>query len=369
MELKIIFLVVVLIGLGIGVYKIRKPKIVVNLLLCFFSILFMLLLIEFIYRNFWKKRQVISTVNNYYKADSLMGYRFDPGQMKAVEYFENGDTIYNTYYTILADTNANGISYPMRKGYRSDTSGQEAVFLGCSFTLGEGLADEETLPYQYGQLTGVSAVNRGCNGLGIHQVYELFKLKYANQDNHNRVFVYSFFSEHFFRAYGMYGWNNAGPYFIISGDTLQNKGPFYKIKAVKGHRLAQYASFLGAFSFIKDNIERITVRNSKKNITEADLAPYYLMFRQMAEMIKRSGGRFIVLNWDDSSTRTGSKILDRDIANNKINKIISPYGAIVLPVSLAIDRSRADYFIPHDGHPSVLANKALAEYLKKNTKP
>ncbi len=327
----------------------------------------MILVTEFVYRSFFREKQIISTVNSYYKADSLIGFRFDPGRIEAVEYFENGDTIYNTYYTMLPDTNRYGTNFPMRKGYKSDTSSREAVFLGCSFTLGEGLPDEETLPYQYGQLTGVSTVNRGFNGMGIHQVYQLFKSEYANQDNHDRLFVYSFFSEHFFRALGIYSWNVGGPYFEMSGDTLQNKGPFYKVKPNYSHKLAHYGSFLGAITFIKDNLDRITVNRSKKHLTEKDLSIYYVMIRQMAEMIQRSGGRFILLDWDDGLTKTGSKVLDLDIANNKVAQVISHTGAKLLPVSSVIDRSRKDFFIPHDLHPSALANKVLAEYLAKNS--
>lgn len=369
MDSKILLLIVVLVILGLCVYKMRKKKAWANLFLFFFTMLLTLLISEFIYRNFFRDKTIISTVNNYYRGDPYIGYRFDPGTIKAIEYFENGDTIYNTSYTILPDTNGFGINYPMRKAYRSDTPGKETVFLGCSYTLGEGLADEETLPYQYGKLSGISAVNRGCNGMGVHQVYELFKNEYARQDNHNRLFVYSYFFEHFFRAKGLYKWNVAGPYYVIAGDTLFNKGPFYKVKTLYWQKFAQAASFLGTFTFISDNIERIAVNRAKENITEDDLKPIYLMLRQMAEIIERSGGRFILLSWDDNPPKTGSDILDRDIITEKIATEIGHTGARVLPVRQVINFSQKEYSIPHDGHPSALANKILAEYLLKNAGP
>jgi hypothetical protein len=362
MDIKIIFLIFLLVVFGFCIYKTKKRKGLSNLFLSLFVTLFLLLLTEFVYRKFFREKQIISTVNLYYKPDSLMGFRFDPGRIKAVEYFENGDTIYNTWYTVLADTNENGMRYPMRKGYKSEKEGKETVFLGCSITFGEGLADEETLPYQYGKLTDISTVNHACNGLGIHQVYQLFRLKYARRDNHNRVFVYSFSSDHLLRAHGLYSWNVAGPYFVLSGDTLISKGPWYKFKRVKGHRLVQVVSFLGTFTFIRDNLERIMSKKSLKALTENDFAPYYLMLRQMAEIIQQSGGKFIILNWDDKSRATGSKILDRDIAEKKINQELIHTGAIILPVPPVID-SRKEYHIAHDGHPSALANKVLAQYL------
>ncbi len=88
----------------------------------------------------------------------------------------------------------------------------------------------------------------------------------------------------------------------------------------------------------------------------------------MAETIEQTGGRFILLNWDDSVAKTGSSIIDQHIAANKVSQVVSPAGGIVLPVWSVISRSKQEYFILHDGHPSALANKVLADYLAKNVK-
>ncbi|MBL7739005.1 MAG: hypothetical protein JNK14_07290 [Chitinophagaceae bacterium] len=368
MDTKIVWATAILAILGIAVYKTRKMKFRSNLFLFLFMTLFALLIAEFAYRFFFREKAIFSTVNHYYNTDPYIGFRFNPGIIKAVEYVENGDTIYNTHYTILPDTNNFGIDYPMRKGYKSDTSIKETVFLGCSYTLGEGLADEETLAWQYGKLAGTSTVNRGCNGMGVHQVYELFKREYAGEDNHNRVFVYSFFHEHFFRAKGIYPWNVAGPSYIIAGDTLLNQGPFYKVKTMYWQKISKAASFLGTFTFISDNIERIATDRAKRKLSDENLAPLYLMFRQMAEIAEKTGGKLILLNWDSDPPKTGSAILDRDIVDGKIIKTLSHTSAKVLPVRQVIDYSIKQYFIPGDGHPSALANKALAEYLLEHTR-
>lgn len=367
MDIKIVGLILLEIILGILVFKTRRQKVLSNLFLFFFTILFALFITELIYRNFFRKERLFTTVNSYYHLDSIMGYRFDTGRLKALEY-KGKDTIYNTYYTVLSDTDAHGFNYPLRKGFKNDTAKQETVFFGCSFTFGEGLPDEETLPYQYGQLTGTSSINRGCNGLGVHQVYQLFKSKYANRDNSNRVFVYSFFSEHILRAEGVYVWNCAGPLFTISDDTLLNKGISYKVKPIKGARLAHYGSFMGTFTFIRDKVQQIALKKSIKELRENDLAPCYLMLKQMAEMISKTGGKFIILNWDNESTKTASPVLNRHIAENKMANEIGKAGAIVLTVSKALNFQKPEYSIPIDGHPSGLANKKLAQYLAENIK-
>jgi hypothetical protein len=370
MDKKIIFLILLLLTLGICVYKTRKQKKISNLFLGFFSLLFLLLVIEFVYRNFLKGKKMVSTVNSYYQYDSLMGYKFkDTGALAAIEYYVGGDTIYNTDYTILTDTSRGEFKYPFRKGYKSSEGNRETVFLGCSVTFGECLSDEQTLPYQYGKLTGISAVNRGYNGFGIHQVYQTFKLEYAHQDNHNRVFVYSFLPDHFVRATGVYTWNSAGPYFTISGDSLVYKGPLFKFKKIKGQQLAYYASFFGAFSFIRDNIEKIALGISLNELNNDDVAAGYIMLKQMAEFINRTGGRLIILNWDRGyKINNGLKILDQHTINQRIADEVSSSGALVLPVSEVIDFSNPAYFVPKDGHPAAITNQIIAEYLLKNIK-
>jgi hypothetical protein len=367
MDIKIIGLILLDIVLIFCVYKTKKRKKVSNLFLAFSALLLGLLLAELAYRNLFKKKVAIMTANSFFRLDSSLGYCLDTGYIKADRYFP-GDTIFSTHYTILSDTDSYGKSYPFRKAYKSDTAGKETVFLGCSFTFGEGLGDEQTLSYQYGKLTNTSAINRGCNGFGVHQVYQFFKSKYANRDNHDRVFVYSFFFEHILRASGVYVWNCGGPFFIIQGDTLYNKGVSYKVKPIKGARLAHYGSFMGTFTFIRDYVQRIALKKSIQELTDNDFAPSYLMLKQLAEMINKTGGKLVILNWDNSLSNSPSKILNQNIRDNRIEKELSNTGAVILPVSGALDLKNDKYLIPRDGHPSALANEVLAKYLAENLK-
>ncbi|MEJ0103206.1 MAG: hypothetical protein WDO19_11895 [Bacteroidota bacterium] len=92
-----------------------------------------------------------------------------------------------------------------------------------------------------------------------------------------------------------------------------------------------------------------------------------MMLHQMAEIIQKTGGKFIVLNLDNGYKKSEwSEILDQDTINNHILKEVSNTDALVLPVSAAIDFSRKDLFVPNDGHPAALANKMIAGCLFKN---
>lgn len=368
MTKPIIFLFLLLIVLGWLTYNMRSKKGVSGFFLALFVTLFFLLLSEFLYRSFFKPAQIRSTVNGYFRYDSLMGYKFkDTGRLTATEYFINGDTIYNTIYTILDDTIHDDFNYPFRKGYKSVRQGTETVFLGCSVTFGECLPDEETLPYQYGKIAGTSTVNRACNGFGIHQVYQTFQMKYSKQDNHNRVFVYSFLPDHLVRANCIYTWNMAGPYFVRSGDSLIFKGPAFHFKKIKGLSLAYYASFLGAFTFIKDNVEKIALAKSIKELTSTDIAACYLMLKKMARTIHETGGRFIILNWDNGHhLYRNVQALNQDSINKRLVQETADWNAKVLNVSAVLDFADPTYKVTNDGHPTAIANKIVAEYLFKN---
>lgn len=348
-------------------YRFRHRRKLSNGWLLVFTVLLVLDTSEWIYRKFYLTDPgTFSTVNNYYVPDSVVGFHFKPGQIPALEYVWGGDTLYNTYYTIIPDTNQQGSNYPARKAFRSDTAQTEVVFLGCSFTFGEGLADEETLPWQFGQLTGLSTVNRACNGLGVHQVYQLFKTEYARQDNRHRIFVYSFFAEHFFRALGFYSWNLAGPDYSLEGDSLVTSGPIYPRRSSPGHRLARAASLLGTFNLVGDRLESFFLIRAKRRLTEKRLAPFYRMFQEMTRIAGETGGQFVVLDWDGVTEKTGSPVLDADLASGKLQDIVTANHGRYLMVKDTLDRSTPGNYIPRDGHPTGKANGILAAYIARS---
>ncbi len=52
----------------------------------------------------------------------------------------------------------------MRKGFQGKTG--NILFIGCSYTFGQGLNDEETFPYVVGKKTGYRTFNKGIPGTG-----------------------------------------------------------------------------------------------------------------------------------------------------------------------------------------------------------
>jgi hypothetical protein len=366
MEKKILVLIAFTLLLFYCAYKGRNRKLLSNALMAGAATLASLLVVEFAYRLFFKKKYATDKVhpfNTLYAPDSLLGFKNNqPSTYKVVNSFDGGDTVFNTSYTILNDTINSGVHFNFRKGFNGKRTNNETLFLGCSLTFGAGLADTQTLPYYYGAAANVSTINMACIGYGTHQVYQLFNSKFSKADNHNRTFIYPFFYDHILRANGIYAWNNVGPYFDVQNDTLVNRGPLKKYKEFKGDRWAFYASLFGAFTVIKDNVLKIAYRTAGKDLSEMDYKRCFIMLQEMAKKINNSGGRLIILNWGEYNWNN-RRLSDMSKTIEQNFNALSKYGVQIIPVASIINLTDKKNFIPLDGHPSALANQAIAQWL------
>jgi hypothetical protein len=87
-----------------------------------------------------------------------------------------GDVIYDVTYTIGSD------------GFRvadNPDARNRVNFFGCSFTFGEGLNDNETLPYLVSKtMEGVSSKNFGFHGYGPHQALAILQ---SDRDTRGKI--------------------------------------------------------------------------------------------------------------------------------------------------------------------------------------
>jgi hypothetical protein len=296
--------------------------------------------------------------------DSVLGLKIGkPGNYSATNVYEDGDTVFNVSYTILDDTLKIGPNSPFRSGYANENGAEEFVFIGCSFTFGVGLNDEETLPVQFGKMTGVASVNRGIGSLGIHQVYELFRLKYAGQDNSNKTFVYSLLPDHFIRATGIYEWNNFGPYYIVRGDSLINTG----VKEVPDddNNASKPGFILKRLTFLKPYLQRSERKRQMEKVAPENMEHCFLMIKELSRMIAESGGRLVILYWDDEKFEAqGIKVMGPQMLYDRFAPLVNENSGYIKRVSEIIDFDDEKNFIKGDGHPSAEANRKIAEFLR-----
>ena len=366
MNIYLLILTLLLPALMVLAYLVRRWKWISNLVIMGATVLFVLLMVDYLYRGFFRPEDTVTQAgcgDHCYQPqyDSILGFKPGmPGKWRMTTIAPGNDTIVNVDNTIIKDTFAHGIVYDHRAGYRNDSSAKEIIFLGCSFTFGSSLDDTATLPFQFGKLTNISTINLGCPAYGLHQVYGLYDSKFAGLDNRNRIFVYSLLSDHFYRAAGVYDWNMYGPYYKLQNDSLAFAGAVrYNIRTP--YRNAPYfLSFFGGLKFVQEKLDDIMLRNRMKAFSKQEYDCIFLMLEKMAASITATGGKLLILNWDRSNWGyQGYEFAFQQNLDNDVNKL----GVPVIPVATIIDYKDLSNFVRDDGHPSALGNYRIAKFL------
>lgn len=136
------------------------------------------------------------------------------------------DTVFDVHITI--DNNCKRVT-PENDSSKSNF----ALFFGCSICHGEGLEDNQTLPYYFQKHTSnVNAYNFGISGHGTNNV--LARLQYKNiseQIPENKgIGIYVFFWDHIYRAIGTMSryteWVHSEPFYTMENGKLVRNGNF-----------------------------------------------------------------------------------------------------------------------------------------------
>ncbi len=374
MDIKFFFLWGVLLVLWLLTRLIKKSKGWHNFFIVIFSIFITLTLIETAYRFLLKKNAfTIKSNKNFgsYSKHALTGFMIaEPGEMQVTKIARNGDTIYNTAYTLIADSGKNSIQMNHRVAFKNKDGNDSAelVFLGCSITYGEGIHDNETFASKTGELCNTSSANYGFSGFGTHQAYNIYLNKYRNyRDQKQRTFIYSFIPDHILRAKCIYPWNINDPYFELVNDSLVLKGIASDNSGyAKTHKLTRYLSLFNSLTFITDIETSIVAGKAAKELQPGDYDRVFHMISSMQRSIVAKNDKLVFIYWDKYKWKEAddAKVLNRDLIEQKIDNLRNE-GVTVIKASEAFDINNPAYFINGDGHPTAEANRLLAVLLKK----
>ena len=157
--------------------------------------------------------------------DEIMGYRPRVAQSTQVKRSVGDEVIYDVTYTIQED------GLRMGPPYRESEERPCVVFFGGSHVFGEGVNDDEALPYRFGIETGgqFQVHNFGYSGYGTHQMLAALEegLVESTIDCTPRHFIYEGAYFHIPRAAGLSSWDKEGPYFEPLGpDAVERRGAF-----------------------------------------------------------------------------------------------------------------------------------------------
>jgi hypothetical protein len=283
------------------------------------------------------------TNRRIYNDDPTFGYRHVPNT-RGTEIKRKGKReIYRATYT--TDELGRRVT-PKPEGPPPERA---VIMVGCSYTFGLCVDDDETMPWQLAMLMPDRAVyNYGVAGYGPQHTLEIFKQNIEKQVPQKKaVAVYSYISGHMNRAVGtpkLVRWY-AGPF------------PWYEISEETG-RPVRRGTFNDRDPKTEESgsklVQAVRDRRSEK-LTKEDARLTALLLdeaRMVFEKKFQSEGFYFVVYPSHQNKHT-----------NEVMKILKERGARILDYRRLIDKKSHKWFIRDDGHPTPALHRKIAEKL------
>jgi hypothetical protein len=152
---------------------------------------------------------------HFTEPDLHLGYRAIPGIETSVSHFW---TLPDRIEYICKDVECRFDMKSRRwSGSRIIDAENHALFFGCSFTFGNSIPYEDSLPAAFEEISGntFSSYNYGMEGWGTTQMYFLLQNPQYFSDVHQKsgIAVYSFIPDHI--------WRNIGSFHHMSGNASE----------------------------------------------------------------------------------------------------------------------------------------------------
>ena len=258
----------------------------------------------------------------------------------------DGKPVYDVVYTI--DVNGRRLPPPDHGG--SDLPC--VAFFGGSFTFGEGVDDEETMPCRVGLKTGgrFRILNYGFHGYGAHHMLAVLQIGRVEEslDCDLRHVIYWALPSHAGRAAGRVSWKAGPKYVMVPGGGVELAGTFEKQRA-EDH------GFLTGLALKSHLASRAVER-----LRETDDA------RLMVELVEASRREvanrfpecdFHVLFWDakQSGRRIARGLRERGIPVHPVEDFVP-----------GLAQDEASYTLSrYDLHPNARLHERVAEYVSR----
>lgn len=300
----------------------------------------------------------------FFVADEVFGYKPSSGRTLSHRTSTQEGLLYQVNYTIDAD----GLRITAPTG--ADISSHESclVFFGDSFTFGEGMPDERTMPYQVWKKLGgrLRTVNFGFLGYGPHQMLAALQHGYLESRGHCRPrhVVYQAIPTHVSRAAGLEAWDFHGPRYVLNADGgVRQDGHFDDLPhtALLDRLRTLHRQFPDQ---VKTTLEqsalyRLLLR-SHRPVDAQDVALFGGIVGEARQLIETTypGAQFHVLFWDYDDDRQVVEQVRHELDNRGVQ--VSAISGILPDFPAA----RARYEISlYDRHPNAVAHDLLADFV------
>ncbi len=290
----------------------------------------------------------------YFRADPELGYAATGNTKVRSRLYLERTPAYDVVYTIDS------------RGLRAHPGGHPdspfaILFFGCSFVFGEGVNDDETLPFQFETLDPPhrKALNFGLHGYGPHHMLALLQASRESASlggSRPEYAVYIALSDHVRRVAGRAQWDTGGPRFVLRPDGFVTRRA-----AWEQHAFQDTCSLLARSKLGSHMLDLTLFRTDPMVASFSELELYVAVVVQSAHVFEQryEGARFVVV-LDDGIGGAVAWPPWFDVASALRAKGLTVLRAVDLMPASQDDPALS---IARDGHPSPLANRLLARAL------
>lgn len=311
-------------------------------------------------------------------ADGL-GYKYKPSinnytSNKIVLTPNNREiNVYDVIYNINKSGNRltpNNIAIPIE-------TNNAILFVGGSYTFGEGLNDYETLSYFLQESSGRSAINAGMHGYGAHQALRILEdeklYRKRTKGNLVKAVIYRSSVGHINRTAGYSPWDDYGPcYEIALSGNIEYRGSFEECGKKSNGILSKLIKRLTSSSepFTAKFFTRFTLygKYSNRDFLSLDIERFLAVTKRMEEITTGRGASFYIILEDAGKydELCGTKMP----FSEKLSKLLKNQHKNVILTSNVYSKNICSNnkltISEYDGHPSKTANKILSNFLINN---
>ncbi len=286
------------------------------------------------------------------RRDDILGYAPRKDTTRRARKYINDNLIYDVVISI--DKNGLRISPPCQKDSKN-----AVLFFGDSYTFGEGVNDNQTMPFCVGlELDGEYCIyNFGCYGYGTHQMLAGIEnglvTSIVKQDLHYAIYL-ALYPEHVYRLSGVRPWPR-GPKFVLGKDGRPHYAGLYRDNDSRyGFWILKIKRQLMKSALIKRFV------NLGIQIRETDKDLFVAMVSQSRQLLleQHPMAEFHMIVWPtithiDTDKYVFDKLISKDINIHFIEDILP-----------GIHNSYKTYSISElDRHPNALAHRMVAQYI------
>ncbi|MBI4244664.1 MAG: hypothetical protein HY606_11290 [Planctomycetes bacterium] len=291
--------------------------------------------------------------------DSILGYKPNAGIKINSVARQDDEILYDVTYTI--DKYSRRMT-PLAGDGRKE---KFALFFGCSFTFGDGLNDNQTLSYYFGEAAQkFEPYNYAYSGYGPQQMLAKIEgtdLKSEIKQNKGiAVYVFvglGYWMNHFHRAIGSMRFCRAMsveyPYYYLNGEKLERKDGFISGRPI--------TSLLYGLIGMSQIAERLNI-DIPSSIGSKHIMLASKIISESADKLKLllRDTEFYLLIYPISSNYPAYKLIE------PFKVQLKNYGVKILDYSNLFDPTDPMYCISDQEHPSSVANRIIANKISED---